>query len=79
MVLKSPLPSGLNTGLQQARPSPRLEDVLFEDRVFDSRHCALFLLPPVNCSHSEINTIFPPPSKIHLFNSINLCLSGFCM
>lgn len=45
MVLKSPLPSGLNKGLQQARSSRCLEDALFEDsvfEVFESRHRELF-------------------------------------
>lgn len=42
MVLKSPLPSGLNKGLQQARSSRCLEDTLFEDSVFESRHHELF-------------------------------------
>lgn len=63
MVLKSPLPSGLDKGLQQARSSRCLVEALFEDSIFDSRHSELFCF--LQLSHSEINPIVPPPSQIH--------------
>lgn len=75
MVLKSPLPSGLNKGLEQAKASRYLEDVLFEDSVFDSRHCGLLYFLHLTAATQKLTPYLP--QQIYFFNSINLSGQDF--